>query len=163
MSYKTGVPVNFHYEKSTSYDHSASNTNWHKFNMNNRVENARGVGGYNPGNYNNVAEIIKAWKNNGGKYVVWLCGHTHADYMWYAANFPDMLCIVINQAGCLRGTTVGARDTDMESRTCANFVSIDTQNGVIKLVRIGFSLDKWMNSHRYLCYDYVNRVVLNEG
>lgn len=131
--------------------------------MNNRVANSSGTGGYNPGTYNNVAEIIKAWINRGGKYVVWLCGHTHADYMWYAENFPNMLCIVIDQAGCRRGTNVGARPQSLSSRVCANYISIDTQNGLIKIVRVGFTMNKFMNSHQYMCYDYINRKVLNEG
>lgn len=110
-----------------------------------------------------MGEIIKNFMIHGGKFVAWLCGHTHVDYMYYSTKYPDILCIVIDQAGCLRGTNTGDRNVNANSRTCANYISIDTQNSLIKIVRIGYSMNRLMNSHQYMCYDYINRKVLNEG
>ena len=161
MDFKTGDVVGFHYGNTTSYLAAL------KFNMNNRVDNGYSQGepfpNYTQGSTNNVANIIQNWMNNGGKFVVWLCGHTHVDFMWYSTKYPNILCVVLDQAGCLRGTNTGDRSTNLDSRVCANYYSIDTQNGLFKIVRVGYTMNKLMNSHEYLCYDYINRKVLNEG
>lgn len=161
MSYKKNAPSAFHYENTTSYIAER------KFNMRNRVDNGYSQGAdypnYNKGEVNNIGNIISNWIDNGGKYVVWICGHTHVDFMWYPTNYPNMLCVVIDQAGCLRGTNTGDRNSSLDSRVCANYYSFDTQNGLMKIVRIGYTQNRLMNKHEYLCYDYINRIILNEG
>lgn len=161
MSYKTGAPANFHDESVGSYTAEL------KFNMNNRVDDGYADGdpypNYTQGTTNNVGEILKTWMTGGGKMVAWICGHRHMDYMYYSTKYPDILVVVVDQAGCLRGTNSGNRSQTLRSRTCANYYSIDTQNGLFKIVRFGYTMNKYLNSHRYLCYDYVNKKVLNEG
>lgn len=160
MSFKTGDACAFH-TRISAYDADL------RFCMRDRIDNgyssASPYPNYIKGNTNNIANIIQAWKTNGGKYVAWICGHTHADYMWYPADYPELLCIVINQAGNLRGTNTGNRPESLESRTCANYLLFDTQNGLLKIVRLGYTMDKYLDSHRYLCYDYKNKIVVNEG
>lgn len=174
MSAKTSHVVNFHWENTNKMSLEA------KFNMRNRVDRGYREGkpyywyddpvaqtgkksNYTKGDSNNMGEIIKNWMDNGGHFIAWLCGHTHIDLMYYSTKYPDILCIVIDQAGCLRGTNTGDRNLNANSRTCANYISVDTQNGLIKIVRIGYNMNRLMNSHRYLCYDFVNKKVLNEG
>lgn len=161
MDHKTGDVVNFHWENTLSYISAL------KFNMNNRVDSGysqeQPYPNYTQGTTNNVGEILKAWKLRGGKFVAWLCGHVHVDFMWYPTKYPDMLCVVLDQAGHLRDIGTGDRNNNLKSRTCANYISIDTQNGLIKIVRIGYTMNKLMNSHQYMCYDYINKKVLNEG
>lgn len=154
MNHKTEDATAFHYGLDTSY------TAVKRHCMRNRVGTTTD---YEKGSVNNIAAILAEFMESGGKFVAWLCGHTHVDYMWYSTNYPDILCIVLDQAGCRRGTNTGDRNSELSTRTCANFYSIDTQNGLFKIVRIGYDMNKLMNSHRYLCYDYINRKVLNEG
>ncbi|MBR3466099.1 MAG: metallophosphoesterase [Bacteroidales bacterium] len=171
MSHRSGDAVNFHAATVTSY------TSAIKFNLNNRVDNGYGDGkgyywyddndvkrtNYTQGSTNNIANIIQNWMGRGGKFVAWLCGHTHVDYMWYPTKYPDILCVVIDQAGCLRGTNSGDRAAGTNNRPCINYYSVDTKNGLFKIVRIGCSINRLMVEKRYMCYDYINKKVIREG
>jgi len=161
MNHRTNDVVAFHNIKALSYNAEV------KFNMRNRVDNGYSQGNpypnYTQGTTNNVGEILNAWIGRGGKMIAWLCGHTHNDYMWYSTKYPNILCVVIDQAGWLRPYGSGDRSKGLLSRTCANYYAFDTQNGLIKIVRIGHNMNKYMVSYEYLCYDYINRKVLNEG
>lgn len=157
---RTNDVVNFHLKSQASYSATV------KFNMRNRVDNGYGGGSaypnYTQGTVNNVGEIIKAWIQRGGKYIVWLCGHTHFDMMYYPSMYPNMLVVTCDQAGCMRGTTTGDRSLSLESSVAINYYSIDTYLHLFKIVRIGYTSDKWMTPKDVLCYDYQNRTVVNE-
>lgn len=154
MSYKTSAIANFHFEGYQTIEYMK------KFNLRNRVGT---LNSYNKGNVNNFGEIIKSWMERNGKFVCWLAGHSHRDFMYYPDMFPDMLNITIDQAGHLNAWHSGDRNGATESSTCANFFVVDTQNGLLKIVRLGYTMNKYLNSHRYICYDYVNRKVISEG
>ena len=145
MSYKNDAPVNFHLESTLSLTPVAAM----------RLRNSNG--------YNNIADIVEAWRTNGGKYVAWLCGHNHRDYMFYPTDYPNLLNISCDQAGTLRPSHTGVRDNAYNDSNVFNIVTIDTQNGLIKLIRSGYTMNHLLNSHIYMCYDYINKKVLNEG
>lgn len=154
MSYKTTAPVNFHKESVSSIIMNST------FNMRNRTTYP------SKGDVNNMAEILSYWISQGGKFVAWLCGHNHNDYMFYTkykAGVNDILVITNDQAGTNRPPHSGVRNNKYNDGISFNIVTIDTQNGLIKLVRNGFNTNKFLNSHQYMCYDYINRKVLNEG
>jgi hypothetical protein len=161
MSYKTSSVANFHKEDVTSIIFS------NIYNLRNRIDNGYSTTkdwhDYVKGNVNNFGNIISEWIDNGGKFIAWLSGHSHRDYMFYPAKFPNMLNITIDQAGNLNDPHSGDRSSNTESATCANFFVADTQNGLIKIVRLGFTMNKYLNSHRYICYDYINKKVISEG
>lgn len=161
MSHKTSSCVNFHLEDTTSVALDR------RFCMRNRVDSgytqSRPYPNYTKGEGNNMGSIISSWMTRGGKFVAWLCGHVHRDYMYYSKLFPEILIIAVDQAGCLRGTDTGFRDVNGLSGVACNITSIDTQNGFIKLLRFGYDMNKYLNRHQYMCYDYINKVVLNEG
>ena len=156
MSYKTGAHVNFHLENSGSLSLDK------RFSMRTKVSNASSPYGYDKGTVNPIGDIIQTWVDSGGKYVAWLCGHCHYDMFFYPAKYPDLLCVAVNQAGNIRGTNHADRGTDLDARVCVNFYSIDTENGLFKIVRFGLASDRFMANINTLCYDYVNREVINE-
>lgn len=162
MSFKTTDVANFHSMLYNPYEWATRD------NLRNRVRNDdKNVApyGYVKGNVNNFGNIIKKWMddNENAKFVCWLAGHTHRDLMFYPTKFPDILNIVIDQAGDRKRWETGNRVVTSESNTCANFLVVDTKNGLLKIVRLGYSMNKHLNSHRYICYDYIRRKVVNEG
>ena len=162
MSYKTGAPVNFHLEDVTSFNASAI------YNMRNRVDNGYSQGqpypNFTKGTTNNMGEILKYWmEERGGKFVAWISGHVHRDYMYYSTKYPDILIIACDCAGSLTANHHTKKLQASDLNGISNYYSIDTQNGLIKFVRIGHTLNMYFNSHSYLCYDYINKKVLNEG
>ncbi len=128
--------------------------------MRNRIGTV-GSPNYTKGNDNPIADVIQAWMNNGGKYVVWLSGHTHVEYMYYPAKYPDMLCLGLPQAGNTRGNGEADRSQDLFSHSCANLLVIDTQNSLLKIIRFGKTLNKYFYNQTKLCYNYSTKAVTN--
>ena len=62
----------------------------------------------------------------------------------------------------MRGNRWADRSADSDARFCANYYSVDTQNGLFKIVRVGLSRDRFLVEKNVLCYDYVNRKVIFE-
>ena len=131
-----------------------------RFSMRNRVGTV-GSTSYTKGNDNPIADVIKAWMDRGGKFVVWLSGHTHTEYMYYPAKYPNMLCMGIPQAGNTRGDNNADRSNTSAEHTCANLIVIDTQNTLLKVVRVGKTLNKYFFDQSKLCYNYSNKSVYN--
>lgn len=151
MDFKTGYRSNFHY--GTSFTAEA------KYSLRERIGTV-GSKSYTKGANNPIGDIIQTWVNNGGKYVVWLSGHTHTEYMYYPAKYPGLLVMGLPQAGNTRGTSFNDRSDDSPQHCCANLYVIDTQNSLFKIIRLSNTLDKYMLSREYLCYNYSTKQVM---
>ena len=128
---------------------------------------------------NPIGDIIQDWIDGGGKCVAWIGGHTHTDYMFYPTKYPSILNIVNTCARSAWETNMGTTlDTSVTPSVhyspvnlatgtfedyCANIYVFDTQNGFVKIIRVGRSMDKYLIKKDYLCYDYVNKKVISEG
>lgn len=130
-----------------------------RFSMRNRVGTV-GSPSYTKGNDNPIGDVIQSWMNNGGKYIAWLCGHTHTEYMYYPAKYPDMLVVGLPQAGNTRGTNQADRSDTSPMHSCANLCVIDTQNNLLKIIRVGKTLDKNLMEFKYLTYQYATKSVV---
>lgn len=150
MDFKIGYRTNFHY--GTSFTAEA------KYSLRERIGEV-GSKSYTKGTNNPIGDIIQTWVNNGGKYVVWLSGHTHTEYMYYPAKYPGLLVMGLPQAGNTRGTTFNDRSNDSPQHYCANLYVIDTQNTLFKVIRVANTIDKYLWSRQYLCYNYSTKQV----
>lgn len=155
MNHLTDDVTRFHALKTTAF---ASDV---KFNMRNRVADSSEYG-YSKGTTNYIGDIINEWVNDGGKYIAWLCGHTHFDYMWYSTKYPNLINIGVDKAGYSRGSSFANRESG-NARYCSNFYAIDANAGLFKIVRFGLNINKQFERKTLLCYDYINKVVLNEN
>ena len=156
MDGRTGAVTNFH-----SYGRTAYTAN-KRFSLRNRVAVADAQYGFESGSENPLGDIVQAWVNKGGKFVIWLSGHCHTDMLFYPEKYPGLLCLAIDQAGNLRGNNISSREDGTESRVCANYYSVDTQNGLFKIVRLGLPMDRFMVEKDVFCYDYLNKKVVFE-
>ena len=145
MDANTQRPVNCHY--GTSFTAEA------RFSMRNRVGTV-GSPSYTKGTDNPIGDVIKSWMDNGGKYIAWLSGHTHTEYMYYPAKYPNMLVIGLPQAGNTRGDAAADRANDSAMHSCANLIVFDTQHTLIKIIRFGKTLDRRLMKFETLCYNY---------
>ena len=157
MDSRTGALVNFHsYSvKSLALDK--------RFSLRAKVADKDAKYGYEKGETNPLADIVQSWVDDGGKFVAWISGHCHSDLMFYPEKYPDLLCVAVDQAGNLRGNNLSDRPEEADSRFCANFYSIDTVNGLFKIIRLGgLKRDRFLVEKDVLCYDYLNKVVVFE-
>ena len=169
IDYKTGEVVNFNYYYATSAEIGQKfvwrdRVNHGYSHVDGTTDYGSSYPNYTKGTYNNVGEIIKYWmENKNGKFVCFLCGHVHQDVMYYPAAFPNILVIAINQAGSIRYNNVAAQRETSYARYVANYTVIDTQNALIKIVRLGMKDQRLLIPTTYLTYDYINRKVISEG
>lgn len=103
--------------------------------------------------------VIGSFISGGGKHIVHLCGHEHQDWFYKTAN--GVLNCAIECATDDTIWTEGARVIDTKTMDCFNAIGIDTDLGVLKVVRIGSNCDSHNRAKNILSYDYINGTVLN--
>ena len=140
------------------------------FNMRNRIKDLSSTYGYKKGSFNLFGEMIDNFMNvdgsierTKGKFIAWLCGHTHVDYFYYPKNYQNILNICINQTGNLRDQNLADRPSGSKERLCANYLAINTTSGSLKMVRLGLNMDRNLRPVNYTFYDYINRRIISEG
>jgi len=99
-----------------------------------------------------VADFI----DKGGNFVSWLAGHVHMDYIGYNEEFPNQLCIAIDALSCYQSEAYNDADRTegMPSQDLYNLVTIDTFDKLIKIVRVGSNLDRYLRKKDTLCINY---------
>ena len=157
MDYKTQEATNWHY-----YQRYPSFEIQKHFGLRNNVDTGYSLDGSNfsKGSQNNFGNILSAWMDRGGKFVVWLSGHVHCNMLFYPTKFPNLLVCATTMAGSLTGTNAEDRTV---AKGSANYVAIDTMHGLLKLVKLGHSTNRYLTPINYLCYDYINKKIINEG
>lgn len=103
--------------------------------------------------------VIKTFKDGGGVHIANLCGHEHVDMM--GKTDAGIFNIVIGTSFEL---TADASDANRVNNTVTqdlfNCVGINTNTGVIKLIRIGCDTDHYLRSRKTLAYNYLNDVLI---
>ena len=116
------------------------------------------------GNYTKGAAVpaIESFISNGGEFICWLCGHNHRNRFAKCTNSPNITVIQIENAGNFNATLHNNDRTgvDVYSRTCANVVSFNTADKLIKMVRFGTDIDSYMRKTDFLCFDYANHQII---
>ncbi len=111
------------------------------------------------GKYNTTFEnVIKEFIDAGGVHICNLCGHEHIDEVGYTAN--GILNIV---AECVTDDVYWQnckRNKGTKTYDCFNIISIDTNQGHLKIVRVGDNTDIYMRKKQYTCIDYINKTVI---
>ena len=106
-------------------------------------------------------DIIEEFINNGGHYICNLAGHDHIDS--FGLTKRGVLNIVIQNGTDWDVLGDCSRKEGTKCHDCFNVVGIDTDMGLLKLVRIGANTDIYFRNKNYLCFDYINRKVLSQG
>ena len=105
-------------------------------------------------------DVITWFISKGGHYVCNLVGHNHTDEFGLTAG--GLLNVVVQN-----GTTWDAhgdmkRVEGTRSMDCFNVVSVDTELGLLKIVRIGANVDHYLRKKTALCFDYRNQKVISD-
>ena len=97
--------------------------------------------------------VIKAFKDNGGVHIAHICGHEHVDLMGKTDN--GVLNIVIgSQHGYYADASDAMRIDNTRTADLVNVVGINTDLGLIKIVRVGVNTDHYLRDRNVLTYDY---------
>ena len=103
-----------------------------------------------------------------GKFICWLCGHSHSDAIGISSSYPKQLKIVIDTAGCLRQPSLPQFDftgnfdriEETYSDDLFDIFAVDTEHKYISLHRVGCHSDSHGRHIGNLLYDYKNMKLL---
>lgn len=136
-------------------------SNWHRYSQV-LQESVTTMRWSNASGQNNIGAILEHYiAQEGSNFAAFICGHTHNNLFFYPKNFPNVLNVCIDMAGNLRNMHYADQGT--MGGYIANILSFDTTAKKIKIVRLGVKSDIFMTPIKYLCYDYDNRIVIQEG
>lgn len=109
----------------------------------------------------NFDDILGDFCRAGGKFICNLSGHCHHDLFGFTEH--GVLNCSVECATDWAGWCDGHRIRGTRTYDCFNTVSIDTSDGLLKLVRVGDNADRFLRIKRTLCYDYIRHKVIYNG
>lgn len=116
--------------------------------------------------YVNAAAVtsVKNFIDGGGKFICWLCGHDHKDYMGLATADNRQLVIGVSLAQCGARTNYSVMDRieGTKSQDLFNIIGFDTYNKHIRILRIGADFDIFMRSKKSLCINYETKAIISQ-
>ncbi|MBQ0105440.1 MAG: metallophosphoesterase, partial [Armatimonadetes bacterium] len=133
--------------------------NWSEMNGSLKLEN-----GYPSYKYmKNYMKAVDDFMNEGGKFVCWLCGHTHIDYVCRDTEYPKQLQIVMDSAHMAQSEYYSdmIREKGERSMDLANALVVDPDLNLVKVIRIGASRDIYLRDRTYLCINYKTQEVIS--
>ena len=111
-----------------------------------------------------VIDTVASAITNGLKFIGYLVGHTHQDNVWDAEDNGKQLmfcvtCAVVSQTAQWKNS-----DQDRNSSLDAyNFVTIDTANTLVKIIRGGGAdIDDRMRTRKAICFNYSTGEMISE-
>lgn len=102
--------------------------------------------------------VIADFKQNGGVHICHLGGHHHHDRFGYTPS--GVLNVMVECATDWPFWCDGKRVRGTRTFDCFNVVSVDVNQNLLKLVRVGNNCDHYLRSKRVLCYDYQEKKVI---
>lgn len=106
-------------------------------------------------------DVIEFFKKQGGVHICHLAGHDHVDQFGLTAR--GILNVVVQNATDwdLHGDM--KRIPGTKSMDCFNVVGVDTDLGLLKIIRIGADVDHYLRKKTILCFDYRKQQVITEA
>ena len=108
------------------------------------------------------ADAVDSFIQAGGHFICWLHGHTHYKMFATLTNHPGQLDVSVANAGrpAYAWTYVWARIDDTRSEDDFNVVAVDTDSGVLRIMKVGVDYDRYMRHVDTISWDYENGQLL---
>ncbi len=108
-----------------------------------------------------IERIVNDFITGGGKFICYLCGHTHKDCIGYSGIYPNQLSIIVDAASRAQCNNWSdcMRYNDQISRDLFNVVQFDTSNNLIKIIRCGCNYDNYVRLKNTLCINYLTKEI----
>lgn len=109
-----------------------------------------------------IPAAVQSFITNGGKFICYLCGHSHYDYVAYLQDYPTQLCIVMDATGRQASNQWSdvMRYDDEISRDLFNMIQFDTSSKLIKLTRCGCDYDRYLRHKNTLTINYETQALI---
>ena len=109
----------------------------------------------------NTFSVNKTFNSN-GKFIAYITGHYHANYIGYYKQYSDQLVICTSCSAFYTNrngmdfTTVqdDARFVGEKSEDCFHVYSIDLENSFVKVIRVGSTRNDRLEERTVAYYDF---------
>ena len=108
-----------------------------------------------------AVSAVNDFINNGGKFICWLAGHEHRDFIMTNSVFSGQFLIdIASEKYNLRHDGVNAASTDERNNDCLDYIGIDTTNSIIKVWRVGYQKEANLKLRNRFVYEYAKKKVI---
>jgi hypothetical protein len=94
-------------------------------------------------NNTELPAIIDTFISGGGKFIAYLCGHTHVDQVGTVQNYPHQLIRTIDTARIAQKNGDIAKVYNTNGQDLFEVVCVDTVKKIISFNRIGCNWDRY--------------------
>ncbi len=110
-------------------------------------------------------KVIGDFIKDGGNFIANLTGHWHLDFAGYTENGVLNLSVEIASAGAVGSEQLDGRPQLQGDRgyDAFNVINVNTDDGVLEIVRIGNNSDSESREKTTLKYDYIKNVIIAEN
>lgn len=112
---------------------------------------------------NDYMDLIESFMSNGGTFICHLAGHLHDDRVCYNANYPNQIFFAVTALWCDSRIPDQARIRGTRSEIAANLIGFDTEQHLIKIVRVGANYDVNMRPRNIFVYDYQSKEIVRQS
>ena len=111
-----------------------------------------------------AVQLVKNFIDSGGAFISWLTGHLHSDNVITATGFDKQMMFNIATANnSIHNDGVSYTDVTSQYYDCFNHIAVDTERGLVKMIRVGWNTDYSVKVREQLCYDYINGKLLTDN
>ena len=113
---------------------------------------------------NRILENVDSFIDSGGRFICYLAGHSHLDYILRSKKHPRQMCLVITSARYSYGSDcTRSQSKDNMDYDSYNYIGVDLTHSVIKVQRIGMNTNAWMQEHNTMCWDFKNSKLISDN
>lgn len=106
---------------------------------------------------------VDTFIENGGEFVCWLSGHTHDDFIGVVTGHTNQIQVIISTARCDNKYSDCARTQGTVTQDLFNVFTVDGNAKLIKIIRIGSTMDKFMRNRNTLCINYQTKNIISNN
>lgn len=98
-------------------------------------------------------DAVNTFKQNGGEFVCWFCGHVHSSLIGRPGTYTDQLIVAVGST-IMDGRGSFPRVGDTKTQDFFHLMGIDTYRKTLKVLQIGVEYDAYMRHRECFCYNY---------
>lgn len=107
-------------------------------------------------------QTVQNFIDDDGKFITWICGHTHVDFVYTTSEFPNQLWIVV-ACGLLSNNLDIVRTDGTKNQDAFNILTFDTNTELVKVIRVGADRDRSMRHLGTMSINYnTHNVIYND-
>ena len=103
---------------------------------------------------------VDRFLDEGGRFVCWLGGHFHQDFVGHVRGHGRQFQILVDKAGKADWWMEEDRTPGTRNQDAFNLLTVNPGRGLLIIDRIGCDRDPYMRGKRLFVYDYIKREVL---